>query len=266
MIATLAALAAISGNGGLTNTALSGYTRDQGWGMGKLRRCDSQRHRRAKLQALARRHGVSDHARIARGGFAAGIDSSSAINLRSGCRPASLASRCPACSPCSSCPAAREVEKQLGRRRHDRRRLEPVPSSRSSPSIFWHMTLFCGFLCLAPAAVSTIDGALRRWVDLCWTAVPFVREWEPHKIRFLYFGALCAYAAFGVTALTLWDPRQLLGVGDEYLQLRARLQLLPRARGESHLVAARNPSQLVHSHRLWRWAACSLPRWQWSRR
>ena len=35
MIAVLGALAAISGNGGLTNTALSGYVRDQGWGMGK---------------------------------------------------------------------------------------------------------------------------------------------------------------------------------------------------------------------------------------
>jgi hypothetical protein len=77
-------------------------------------------------------------------------------------------------------------------------------------SLFWHMTLFCGFLCLAPAAVSTIDGALRRWVDLCWTAVPAVREWEAHQIRFLYFGALCGYAAFGLTALTFWDPRRLL--------------------------------------------------------
>jgi hypothetical protein len=75
---------------------------------------------------------------------------------------------------------------------------------------FWLMTLFCGFLVLAPAAVSTIDGALRRWVDLCWTAVPFIRRWEPHQIRFLYFGALCAYAAFGLTSLTLWNPRQLL--------------------------------------------------------
>ncbi len=35
MIALLGALAAISGNGGLTNTALSGYARDQGWGMGQ---------------------------------------------------------------------------------------------------------------------------------------------------------------------------------------------------------------------------------------
>ena len=35
MIAVLGALAAISGNGGLTNTTISAYTRDQGWGMGQ---------------------------------------------------------------------------------------------------------------------------------------------------------------------------------------------------------------------------------------
>jgi hypothetical protein len=35
MIGFLAAMAAISGNGGLTNTPISNYTRDQGWGMGR---------------------------------------------------------------------------------------------------------------------------------------------------------------------------------------------------------------------------------------
>src|SRR5580704_7841559 len=34
MIAFLSALVAISGNGGLSNTPISNYTRDQGWGMG----------------------------------------------------------------------------------------------------------------------------------------------------------------------------------------------------------------------------------------
>ncbi len=72
------------------------------------------------------------------------------------------------------------------------------------------MTLFCGFLVLAPAAVTTIDGALRRWVDLCWTAVPFVRRWEPHRIRLLYFGAVCLYAVFGITSLTIGNPQKLL--------------------------------------------------------
>jgi hypothetical protein len=75
---------------------------------------------------------------------------------------------------------------------------------------FWFMTLFCGFLVLAPSAATTFDGVLRRWVDLCWTAIPFVRKWDPHRIRWLYFGAVCTYAAFGLTALTLWNPLQLL--------------------------------------------------------
>jgi hypothetical protein len=77
-------------------------------------------------------------------------------------------------------------------------------------NVFWFMTLFCGFLVLAPAAVTTFDGALRRWVDLCWTGVPFVRRWDPHRIRWLYFGAVCCYAVFGLAALSLWNPKQLL--------------------------------------------------------
>jgi hypothetical protein len=76
--------------------------------------------------------------------------------------------------------------------------------------LFWLMSLFCGFLVLAPAAVSTVDGALRRWVDLFWTAIPYVRRWDQHRIRWIYFGALCGYAVFGLTSLTLWDPQTLL--------------------------------------------------------
>src|SRR5262245_65708169 len=34
MIVSLSALVAISGQGGLSNTPISNYTRDQGWGMG----------------------------------------------------------------------------------------------------------------------------------------------------------------------------------------------------------------------------------------
>jgi len=58
--------------------------------------------------------------------------------------------------------------------------------------------------------VTTFDGALRRWVDLCWTGMPLVRRWEPHRIRWLYFGAVCAYAVFGLTALSFANPKQLL--------------------------------------------------------
>jgi hypothetical protein len=75
---------------------------------------------------------------------------------------------------------------------------------------FWLMTLFCGFLVLAPSAATTADGVLRRWVDVCWTAVPSVRRLKEHRIRIVYFAALCAYATFGVTSLALWNPVDLL--------------------------------------------------------
>lgn len=35
MIGMLASMAAIAGNGGLTNIPISSFTRDQGWGMGR---------------------------------------------------------------------------------------------------------------------------------------------------------------------------------------------------------------------------------------
>jgi hypothetical protein len=75
---------------------------------------------------------------------------------------------------------------------------------------FWVGILFCGFLVLAPNVTTTADGVLRRWVDVCWTAVPRIRKWNPHRIRYLYFVALCCYASFGLVTLTLWNPVQLL--------------------------------------------------------
>jgi hypothetical protein len=76
--------------------------------------------------------------------------------------------------------------------------------------MFWLMTLFCGFLVLAPSVATTADGVLRRWVDVCWTALPSLRKLEEHKIRNVYFVALCCYATFGLVSLTLWNPVQLL--------------------------------------------------------
>jgi len=50
MIAFIAALAAIAGSGGLTNTPISNYTRDQGWGMG---------HHVGAIPSVFGGHGVS---------------------------------------------------------------------------------------------------------------------------------------------------------------------------------------------------------------
>jgi hypothetical protein len=68
-------------------------------------------------------------------------------------------------------------------------------------NMFWFLTLFCGFLVLAPSMVSTIDGVVRRWVDVFWTALPALQKLETRAIRLVYFGVLCIYASFGLTML-----------------------------------------------------------------
>jgi hypothetical protein len=67
--------------------------------------------------------------------------------------------------------------------------------------LFWFMTLFCGFLTLAPSMVSTADGVVRRWVDVFWTALPRLRDMDTRAIRTVYFSVLCAYGAFGTFIL-----------------------------------------------------------------
>jgi hypothetical protein len=74
----------------------------------------------------------------------------------------------------------------------------------------WFMTLFCGFMVLAPSAASTADGFLRRWVDVFWTGSVRLRKLDPARIRHVYFAVLCAYTVFGFVALTLAPPRQLI--------------------------------------------------------
>jgi hypothetical protein len=207
MIAVLGALAAISGNGGLTNTALSGYVRDQGWGMGK--------RVGAIPSAIGGRNFQLSHV-----GAVFELNKESLPRFRRWYRFVlrdQLIVWVPACFVGIALPSMLSVQFLPRGTKVD----EWVAAGMTADGLrsavgptwgqwFWLAALFCGFLVLAPAAVTTIDGALRRWVDLCWTGVPFIRQWEAHRIRFLYFGAVCAYALFGIVSLTFWNPQQLL--------------------------------------------------------
>jgi hypothetical protein len=207
MIAVLGALAAISGNGGLTNTATSGYARDQGWGMGK--------HIGAIPSVIGGQQFSLSHV-----GMVFPVTQESVARFHMWYRFL-LRDQCliwmPACFVGVALPSMLSVQ-FLPRGTESR---DWVAAGMTADGLrdavgptfgqaFWLMTLFCGFLVLAPAAVSTFDGVLRRWVDLCWTAVPFVRSWDAGRIRHLYFGAVCLYAVFGLSALTFWNPLELL--------------------------------------------------------
>ena len=207
MIAVLGALAAISGSGGLTNTAISAYTRDQGWGMGK------------HVGALPSMIG-GERLTLSHTGTVFRITHDSVKRFRNWYRfilRDQLVVWMPACFVGVALPCMLSVQ-FLPRNTvaedwaaagmtADGLRDAAGPEWGQT---FWVMILFCGFLVLAPNITTTADGVLRRWVDVCWTAVPRVRSWNPHRIRYLYFGALCGYAAFGLVSLTLWNPVQLL--------------------------------------------------------
>lgn len=207
MIAMLGALAAISGNGGLTNTTTSAYTRDQGWGMGQ------------KVGAVPSIIG-GRKITLAHAGMVFPINRETIKRFRGWYNVVlrdQLIVWMPACFVGVALPSMLSV--QFLPRNTEANEWDAAGMTADGlakavgpewGSWFWHMSLFCGFLVLAPSAMNTVDGVVRRWVDVCWTAVPAIRRWETHRIRYLYFGALCAYAAFGLVSMTLWAPGDLI--------------------------------------------------------
>ena len=207
MIGVLGALAAVSGSGGLTNTQISSYTRDEGWGMGRSVGAIPSMvgGRQFKLSHVGRVFDLNDDtiARFRR--WYRFIVRDQLIVWMPACfvgvaLPSMLSVQfLPRGTQASEWVAAGMTADGL------RAAVGPTWGQ-----LFWLMTLFCGFLVLAPSASTTADGVLRRWVDVCWTALPWLRKLEEHKIRTVYFAALCCYATFGLISITLWNPVQLL--------------------------------------------------------
>ena len=207
MIAVFGALAAVAGCGGLTNTTISGYTRDQGWGMGgqvgaipsvvgghKLKLSHVGKTFTMTEESLGRfrrwfRFVVRDQVVVWMPACFVGIALPSMLSVQFLARGTQV----------NDWVAAGMTADGLRHR-----------VGETFGQFFWLMTLFCGFLVLAPSAATTADGVLRRWVDVCWTAVPSVRRLKEHRIRIVYFAALCAYATFGITSLAMWNPVDLL--------------------------------------------------------
>jgi hypothetical protein len=88
--------------------------------------------------------------------------------------------------------------------------LSEILHGQSWGRLFWGLTLLCGFLVLAPSMAVTIDGILRRWLDLFWTASGRMREMAPSRIRQAYFCLLIGYGVFGFLMLWLNEPSALI--------------------------------------------------------
>jgi hypothetical protein len=211
MIGVLGGMAAISGSGGLTNTTVSTYTRDQGWGMGrhvgaipsligghKLELSHTGRVFQVTAESLAKWHGWVRH--VWRDQLVVWM---------------------PACFVGLGLPAMLSIQFLERGTNVD----EWVAASMTAEGVgaavaakwgaefarpFFYMTLACGVLVLWPSTVTTIDGFLRRWVDVIWVGLPAVRKWDPKRIGSLYSSVLIGYAIFGMVALYFGKPTKLL--------------------------------------------------------
>ena len=207
-VGILAAMAAIAGNGGLTNTPISNYTRDQGWGMG------------SEVGAIPSIIG-GQTIHLSHVGKVFQVTKDSIRRWKGWVRHISrdqLAVWMPACFIGLALPSMLSVqflERGLVLENKDQAAVMTAGGVRdavggSLGDVCFYLTIFCGFLVLGTSVVATADGVLRRWVDVFWTASRTLRQVDPRNISKVYFGVLCVYAAAGIVLLLSARPTTLL--------------------------------------------------------
>ncbi len=211
MIAILSAFAAVAGSGGLSNTPISNYTRDQGWGMG--------RHVGAIPSMIGGRDIELSHV-----GMVFEVTQQSLARFKRWMhhvRRDQLAVWMPACFLGIALPSMLSVQfLPRGTQASDwyaaamtAGGVETAVADAWGPAIgrgFWYATRFCGFLVLAPTMATSADGTIRRWVDVIWTSSRHLRKWDPRNIRYVYFGVLMGYMLLGLFLLSIGKPLALL--------------------------------------------------------
>ena len=228
LITVIAALAAIAGNGGLTNTPISNFTRDQGWGMG---------HHVGAIPSMVGGQGIT----LSHTGCVFEVNDESLPRWRRWYKHImrdQLFVWVPACFVGVALPSMLSVEFLRRGTEADKWNaaaltaqgvgeavtnppddvlasitgLSSIFSGTAAGNLFWALTLFCGFLVLAPSMAATIDGILRRWIDVFWTASKKLRELDESFIKHLYFRVLLIYGVIGFTTLWLSKPTTLLTI------------------------------------------------------
>lgn len=220
LFGVIAGLASIAGNGGLTNTPISNFTRDQGWGMG---------HKVGAIPSVFGGHGIT----LSHVGCVFQVTPESLERWRRWYRHIARDQLCVwmgACLIGVALPSILSVgflprgtnvgdnaaAMTAGGVQHQVTNPPPgvlvtatgLDNWMAGPRmgrIFWGLTLFCGFLVLITSQTTTMDGFVRRWVDVIWTASATLRELDTSRIRDVYFTVLCIYAALGLAILWLFD-------------------------------------------------------------
>lgn len=208
LIGFIAGLAAIAGNGGLTNTPISNFTRDQGWGMG---------HHVGAIPSIVGGHGIE----LSHVGCVFQVTEESLPRWKRWYRHVARDQICvwmmacligvslPSILSIGFLPRGTEAPDDVAAMTSvgvAKTVLAPNSGTLAAlPAFAWMTgsswaeslrigTLFCGFLVLMTSMISTVDGFVRRWVDVCWTALPRLRELDTRFIKYVYFFVLLAYS------------------------------------------------------------------------
>jgi hypothetical protein len=219
LFGVIAGLASIAGNGGLTNTPISNFTRDQGWGMG---------HKVGAIPSVFGGHGIT----LSHVGCVFRVTPETLERWRRWYRHVARDQLCvwmvaclvgvalPSILSVGFLPRGTDVGDNAAAMTAGgvKNQVTAPPSGVlvtatgldqwfSGPRLaafFWGCTLFCGFLVLATSQTTTMDGFVRRWVDVIWTASPRLRAMDTGRIRDVYFIVLCVYAALGLAIIWLF--------------------------------------------------------------
>jgi len=202
-LALIAAFAAIAGTGGLTNTMFSNYAREKGWGMG------------SQVGAIPSAVGGKGIA-LSHNGRVFKVNDESQKNFRAW-RNVTLRDQFGiwviGCILGMGIPSLVSLQFVRGQAVNPDNvaamTAEGLRDATGAP-ILYFLTLFCGFIVLAPSQVATIDGIVRRWTDLIWTGNSFVRRLDKDKVVYVYYGMMLAYMAWGLFVLTMIDKPLVL--------------------------------------------------------
>ena len=77
--------------------------------------------------------------------------------------------------------------------------------------VFWFLTLLCGFVVLGIGFIQTLDGIVRRWTDVLWSASGRLRE-KGGQVKNIYYVVLLAYCLWGLLALRLTPNPLVLAI------------------------------------------------------
>jgi hypothetical protein len=205
--ATIVAFIGIAGAGGLSNTLFSNYARDKGWGMGS--------HVGAIPSAIGGRTIGLSHIgcaflpegdNLARWrGWMRHIQRDQGIFI--------LASILGMALPCMMSLEFIRNATVTGDRVAAMTAEGIANRYPSFGWIFWITTLSCGFLVLAPGQVSVCDQIARRWTDMIWTASAQAHRLGRGEVRYIYYGILAIYGAWGLVVLWLFPALQIAKIG-----------------------------------------------------